>query len=93
MNTRYTFSPDWFGLGCIVYEMIMGQAPFRRRKERIRREEVDRRVCEDTEEYNYKFSDNSKRFCQSVSYYIIVRLISFIIVRINLCKCFPSTLS
>ncbi|CAH8550569.1 unnamed protein product [Schistosoma margrebowiei] len=66
MNTRYTFSPDWFGLGCIVYEMIMGQAPFRRRKERIRREEVDRRVCEDTEEYNYKFSDNSKRFCQSL---------------------------
>uniref|UniRef100_A0A3Q0KKL4 G protein-coupled receptor kinase n=1 Tax=Schistosoma mansoni TaxID=6183 RepID=A0A3Q0KKL4_SCHMA len=66
MNTRYTFSPDWFGLGCIVYEMIMGQAPFRRRKERIRREEVDRRVCEDTEEYNYKFSDNSKKFCQSL---------------------------
>ncbi|CAH8500455.1 unnamed protein product [Schistosoma turkestanicum] len=66
MNTRYTFSPDWFGLGCIVYEMIMGQAPFRRRKERVRREEVDRRVCEDTEEYNCKFSDNSKKFCQSL---------------------------
>ncbi|CAH8557873.1 unnamed protein product [Heterobilharzia americana] len=66
MNTRYTFSPDWFGLGCIVYEMIMGQAPFRRRKERVRREEVDRRVCEDTEEYNSKFSDSSKRFCQAL---------------------------
>ncbi|CAH8849417.1 unnamed protein product [Trichobilharzia szidati] len=66
MNTPYTFSPDWFGLGCIVYEMIMGQAPFRRRKERIRREEVDRRVCEDNEEYNSKFSENSKNFCQSL---------------------------
>ncbi|KAH8878047.1 G protein-coupled receptor kinase 5 [Schistosoma japonicum] len=66
MNARYTFSPDWFGLGCIVYEMIMGHAPFRRRKERVRREEVDRRVCEDMEEYNSKFSDNSKRFCQSL---------------------------
>uniref|UniRef100_A0A1I8FCL3 Protein kinase domain-containing protein n=1 Tax=Macrostomum lignano TaxID=282301 RepID=A0A1I8FCL3_9PLAT len=34
---------DWFGLGCIIYEMLCGQAPFRKRKERIKREEVDRR--------------------------------------------------
>lgn len=67
-NMRYTFSPDWFGLGCIVYEMIMGQAPFRRRKERVKRDEVDRRVCEDAEEYNDKFSEDSKQFCQSVCF-------------------------
>ena len=24
-NERYTFSPDWWGLGCIVYEMIEGK--------------------------------------------------------------------
>ena len=21
-NERYTYSPDWWGLGCIIYEMI-----------------------------------------------------------------------
>ena len=21
---RYVFAPDWFGLGCVVYEMIAG---------------------------------------------------------------------
>ncbi|VDO08117.1 unnamed protein product [Rodentolepis nana] len=54
---RYTFSPDWFGLGCIVYEMIMGQSPFRKRRERLKREEIDRRVCEDAEVYNQRFGD------------------------------------
>lgn len=24
-NERYTFSPDWWGLGCIIYEMTEGK--------------------------------------------------------------------
>lgn len=24
-NERYTFSPDWWGLGCLIYEMIQGK--------------------------------------------------------------------
>ncbi|KAF8572406.1 hypothetical protein P879_01690 [Paragonimus westermani] len=63
MNTRYTFSSDWFGFGCLVYEMIMGHAPFRKRKERVKREEVDRRVCEESEEYNEQFSESAKMLC------------------------------
>lgn len=43
-NEKYSFSPDWFSFGCLLYEMIEGQAPFRLRKEKVKREEVDRRV-------------------------------------------------
>ena len=24
-NHRYTFQPDWWGLGCVVYEMVHGE--------------------------------------------------------------------
>lgn len=24
-NERYTFSPDWWGLGCLIYEMVEGK--------------------------------------------------------------------
>ena len=60
-NESYSFSPDWWGLGCLVFEMIQGQSPFRRRKERVKREEVDRRVREDPEEYSDKFSEEIGR--------------------------------
>ncbi len=45
-NHRYTFGPDWWGLGCVVYEMIAGDCPFRKRKERISRDVIERRVRE-----------------------------------------------
>uniref|UniRef100_A0A8C4RIH1 G protein-coupled receptor kinase n=1 Tax=Erpetoichthys calabaricus TaxID=27687 RepID=A0A8C4RIH1_ERPCA len=63
-NESYTFSPDWWGLGCILFEMIQGQSPFRRRKERVKREEVDRRVREDQEDYSDKFSEEAKSICK-----------------------------
>ncbi|CAL8100909.1 unnamed protein product [Calicophoron daubneyi] len=61
LNMRYTFSPDWFGFGYIVYEMLPGHGPFRRRKERVKREEVDHRVCEEPEEYDSTFSECTRR--------------------------------
>lgn len=24
-NEKYTYSPDWWGMGCIIYEMIEGR--------------------------------------------------------------------
>ncbi|XP_018013425.1 G protein-coupled receptor kinase 2-like, partial [Hyalella azteca] len=65
-NEKYTFSPDWFSFGCLVYEMIEGQAPFRARKEKVKREEVDRRVKEQAETYSDKFSDDAKSICQQL---------------------------
>ncbi|CAG7722760.1 unnamed protein product [Allacma fusca] len=63
-NERYTFSPDWFGFGCLLYEMIEGAAPFRARKEKVKREEVDRRVKEEPERYSSRFSEEAKLLCQ-----------------------------
>ncbi|XP_027562062.1 G protein-coupled receptor kinase 5-like [Neopelma chrysocephalum] len=63
-NERYTFSPDWWGLGCLVYEMIEGQSPFRARKERVKREEVEKRVQEEQELYSDKFSEDAQAICK-----------------------------
>ncbi|KAJ6637641.1 G protein-coupled receptor kinase 2 [Pseudolycoriella hygida] len=65
-NEKYSFSPDWFSFGCLIYEMIEGQAPFRLRKEKVKREEVDRRVKEELEKYSHKFSDEAKSLCQQL---------------------------
>ncbi|XP_049880484.1 G protein-coupled receptor kinase 2 [Pectinophora gossypiella] len=65
-NERYTFSPDWFSFGCLVYEMIEGRAPFRARKEKVKREEVDRRVKHEQEKYSSKFSEWSRALCAAL---------------------------
>uniref|UniRef100_A0A8C6P3J0 G protein-coupled receptor kinase n=1 Tax=Nothobranchius furzeri TaxID=105023 RepID=A0A8C6P3J0_NOTFU len=63
-NEKYAMSPDWWGLGCLVYEMTAGRLPFRARKERVKREEVERRVQEEEEEYNDKFTEDAKAICR-----------------------------
>nr|XP_014431576.1 G protein-coupled receptor kinase 4 isoform X2 [Pelodiscus sinensis] len=63
-NESYTFSPDWWGLGCLIYEMIQGQSPFRKRKEKVKLDEIDRRVKEDQEVYSDKFSEEAKSICR-----------------------------
>lgn len=46
---------------------LLLQSPFRARKEKVKREEVDRRVKEDQEIYSSKFRDDCRSICIQVS--------------------------
>lgn len=62
----YGMAVDWFGLGCLVYEMLEGHGPFRKRKDRAKREEIERRVRQDDEVYSEKFSESAKQLCSAL---------------------------
>ncbi|XP_051973564.1 G protein-coupled receptor kinase 5 isoform X2 [Xyrauchen texanus] len=65
-NTYYSVSVDWWGLGCLIYEMTAGHAPFHNLKERLPRQEKERRVLEMTESYGSKFDEDTKSICKSL---------------------------
>uniref|UniRef100_A0A673NB86 G protein-coupled receptor kinase n=1 Tax=Sinocyclocheilus rhinocerous TaxID=307959 RepID=A0A673NB86_9TELE len=65
-NTYYSVSVDWWGLGCLIYEMTAGNPPFRNHKERLPRQEMERRVQETIEHYGKKFDEDTKSICKSL---------------------------
>ena len=62
----YMFSPDYFSYGCIIYEMIEGRHPFRKKKERVSKKEVERRVKEMEILYSDKFTEDGRDLCCSL---------------------------
>ncbi|XP_070780149.1 G protein-coupled receptor kinase 5 isoform X2 [Enoplosus armatus] len=65
-HKHYGMSVDWWGLGCLVYEMTAGQPPFRARGEHPKASDMERRIQTDQEEYGDKFSKEVKDLSSSL---------------------------
>uniref|UniRef100_A0A671YJ75 G protein-coupled receptor kinase n=1 Tax=Sparus aurata TaxID=8175 RepID=A0A671YJ75_SPAAU len=65
-HKHYGMSADWWGLGCLIYEMTAGQPPLRARGEHPKPSEMERRILTEQEEYGDKFSKQVKDLCSSL---------------------------
>ncbi|XP_074474530.1 G protein-coupled receptor kinase 5 [Sebastes fasciatus] len=65
-HKHYGMSVDWWGLGCLIYEMTTGQPPLRNRGEHPTPSEMERRIQNGDIEYGDKFSKGSKDLCSSL---------------------------
>ena len=69
-NEHYTFSPDYFGLGCLIYEMIEGTLPFPVKKQKVKTPEAKKQLYIDAldkeESYSIKFSEGASDICHAL---------------------------
>lgn len=62
-HKHYGMSVDWWGLGCLIYEMTAGQPPLRVRGEHPKASEMERRIQTEQLEYDDKFRKAVKDIC------------------------------
>ncbi|KAK7895447.1 hypothetical protein WMY93_020772 [Mugilogobius chulae] len=65
-HERYGVSVDWWGLGCLIYEMTAGRPPLRLRGEHPKSTEMERRIQNEKEEYTEKFTAEAQDLCSSL---------------------------
>ena len=67
---HYTFSPDYFSLGCVIYEMIGGRLPFPAQKQKVKMPEAKKlsyvKALEKEESYSKAFSDDASNICHAL---------------------------
>ena len=69
LSTSHDVSDDVVSMVTCILPYLF-QAPFRARKEKVKREEVDRRVKEDEEKYSQKFSTDAQDLCKKVRHFL-----------------------
>ncbi|CAI5775628.1 rhodopsin kinase GRK7 [Podarcis lilfordi] len=63
---NYTYSVDWFAMGCSIYEMVAGRTPFKDFKEKVDKSEVKRRTIEDEVKFEHaNFDEQTKDICKA----------------------------
>lgn len=65
-HKHYGMSVDWWGLGCLIYEMTAGQPPLRARGEHPAPSEMERRIQTEELAFSEKFSKEVKDLCSSL---------------------------
>ena len=69
-NEHYTFSPDYFGLGCLIFEMIEGTLPFPVKKQKVKTVDAKKQIYIDAldkeETYSNKFSTSASDVCRQL---------------------------
>ncbi|KAM7392332.1 hypothetical protein PAMA_007446 [Pampus argenteus] len=62
-HEHYGMSADWWGLGCLIYEMTAGHPLLRARGEHPKISEMEIRIQTEQEEYSEKFRKEVKGIC------------------------------
>ncbi|XP_054612537.1 G protein-coupled receptor kinase 6-like isoform X2 [Dunckerocampus dactyliophorus] len=63
---HFGFSADWWGLGCLIYEMTAGQPLFRTRGKPFKKVHLELKILTLKEEYSDRFSQTAKDICSQL---------------------------